>query len=230
MKTSITLFLILLTSSCLNSKSLLFERPSKTSQTETTEPTSTTSTNLTKEPQTPSSRVTLVPSQATFDRTMDLLSANGTYTAPNKMWYFSKSYSAATFSSTVTSLNMTPVLTIDFRLPRQIKELIISVVVPGVSYVCNAETSNFPGFSAVLEYDNLIIDRFTVQSREAAGRSITRTLTMEGVVYNVPAGNHKVQVELASTNSNTVNFFAQETIERRNMQIRVDMVGYVALD
>jgi len=146
------------------------------------------------------------------------------------MWYFSKSYDAATFASTTTSLDLVSALQVDFRLPRQIKELVVSVVVPGVNYVTNAETSNYPGFQSTLEYDNLVLDRFVVQSRESAGRSITRTLTLEGVVYNVSAGNHKLNVRIASTNANTVNFFAQETIARTNMKIRVNMVGYVALD
>jgi len=192
---------------------------SKVSKLAKTEKTESKATNASKV-----SKVT--PIQSTFDESLDLAYANGSYTPPSKMWYYNRHLDDVPTVIT-TSFDFVPVLKVDFRLPREMKELVINFVIPGINVVANNPTGNYPGFEVALHYDNISLDSSVFTINEVQGRSVTRTVVLEGTIYNASAGNHSAHIKLRITNGNIVNFFLQEIITKQNMKINVNMVGYV---
>jgi len=156
--------------------------------------------------------------------------ASGVYPAPSKMWYYSKQLFKVP-SLILTSYDYVQALQISFRLPRQMKELVISFTIPGINFVTNTATGNYPGYEISLAYENTVIDEslFTV-NESVVGRSITRTVLLEGTIYNASAGAHSINVKIRSTNGNVVNFYFVETISKQLMKINVNMVGYAGSD
>lgn len=167
----------------------------------------------------------ITPTQNTFDDTLNLAFANGSYTPPSKMWYYNKQLSDVTTISTAI-YDYTKGLVVNFKLPQQMKELVFTFVIPGINTVANAATSNLPGFEIALYYDNTFLNSSLHTFSEAAGRSITRTVVLEGTIYNASSGIHTATVQIRSTNGNIVNFYLQEQIPKENMKININMVGY----
>eukprot|EP00340_Litonotus_pictus_P008876 CAMPEP_0170514462 /NCGR_PEP_ID=MMETSP0209-20121228/1034_1 /TAXON_ID=665100 ORGANISM="Litonotus pictus, Strain P1" /NCGR_SAMPLE_ID=MMETSP0209 /ASSEMBLY_ACC=CAM_ASM_000301 /LENGTH=216 /DNA_ID=CAMNT_0010798559 /DNA_START=95 /DNA_END=745 /DNA_ORIENTATION=+ len=170
-----------------------------------------------------------VPSQNTLNTQLNLFFAYGTYDIPEKMWYFLKKITKSSeFNAESNSVNDCSLpLKHTFRLPTEMKELNISVI-GNVSYTGATNCNNTPpGYSVELKLDQNIIDTQSEQSKDfKPSNKYEKTVTLEGSMFNVPAGVHDVIINLCSICSSTVEFNTSSIINPEDMPVYISLTGY----
>lgn len=170
----------------------------------------------------------VVPDSAVLKNSPNLHYIYGKYKPSGKMWYFHKKIQGGWGGFYPQFFVHTNIV-----LPTKMKELSITFqfTIYQWHYNQNQPNSGWFGWIAELYFDNEVISRqfFQISIMHPNYHSAS-SVTLDGSIFNVPAGNHEAKIKIFTLNNNYIAFYG--TISNLNGYYanEIAMMGYPSTD